>query len=286
MHDGVDHRFEDRTFAELRYIRARGILVGRDTSVRDHEAQRCADLPVERATDVARVNLPVGVRPVPAITHRVDPGVRQPLARILRRQQDAAHGCPQRSLRVGLHELQLRQGDLGRHVRARAYILPPQFPLQAVDTGAVNYLRVSRCGVGLPARLRQPPDRRRIHLALCVSPSMEVPTRRTVHCYTLGYLDDEGAAAGRLRRRHLEHPVVERRLDGVRADSGHQVRQCVQLHRIESLRLPVVRHSQHEPPSAGVAERRQLVGERIPPRRGDLPATELDRLQLQVRILA
>ena len=147
MHHRINHRLEDRPFAELRQVHAPRILVRRDAPVANQEAQRVADLPVERTVDVECINLPAGVGPVSAIAHRLDPGVRQPLARILRCKEHAAYRCPQRSLRVVLHELQLRQGDLGRLVDARPRVPPPQFRLKAIDAGAANYLRVGGCSV-------------------------------------------------------------------------------------------------------------------------------------------
>ena len=48
----------------------------------------------------------------------------------------------------------------------------------------------------------------------------------------------------------------------------------------------VIGDAEHDPPAARVAERRHLVGERIPAGRGDLSTPELDGLQLQFRILA
>ena len=225
-----------------------------------------------------------GVHPAAAVAHRLYPSVRQPLARVLGRQQHPAYRRPQRALPVVLEELQLRQRDLGRLVGPRARILPPQLRPQAVDAAVPHHLRVGRHGVRLPARLREPAHLHRIHLPLLVPPAAEVPARRPMHGRALGHLDDQRPAPRRLRRRHPEQTEVERRLHAVRTDLRHEVGQRIQLRRVEPLRPPLVGHAQHEPSSATVGARRELVRQIVPPRTDNPQTAEPSLLQLETRV--
>ena len=107
-----------------------------------------------------------------------------------------------------------------------------------------------------------------------------------MHHRTLGNLDNKGAAARRFRSGNPEHFEFQRRLDAVRADFPHMANQRVKLRWVERLRLPVIRHTEHQPSAAGVAERRHFISERVSPWRGHLVAPKLDRLQLNAGVLA
>ena len=204
MHDRVDHRLEDRAFAELGHVDTRRILVRRDPPIADHETHRLANLLVERAGNVPGVELPAGVHAVAAVAHGLDPGVRQPFPRVVRRQQHAADRRPQRTVPVTLQEFQLRQGDLSRFVRARADVLAPQHRAQAADPGVPHDLGVRRRRVGLPPRLRQPADLRGVHPPLLVSPPAKVSAGRSVHRRAFRNLYDQRATRRRFRSPHSE----------------------------------------------------------------------------------
>lgn len=98
-------------------------------------------------------------------------------------------------------------------------------------------------------------------------------------------LDDQDAA-GRPLRRHAVDAVVEGRLDAVRADLRHEAHERVESAGVEALRPPVVRHAQDQTSAAPVAERGQLVGERIAAGSGDPVPPEGDALDLQFAVLA
>ncbi len=212
MHHRVDNCFEDCALAELRHVSAGRVLVRGHAPVADHEEHGAAYLPVERTRDVLRVELLAGVHPETAIADSLNPGVRQPFSRIVRRQQHTSDGGPERAVSVVLEELQLRQRHLGGLIRSRARVAPPQLRPQAVDAAAPHHLRIGGGDVRLPPRLRQPADLCRVHLALLVSPATEMPARRPMDRRALRHLDHQRAPARRPRRRHPEQTEVQRRL--------------------------------------------------------------------------
>ena len=107
-----------------------------------------------------------------------------------------------------------------------------------------------------------------------------------MHRRALRHLDDQRAAARRLWRRHPEQTEVQRRLHGVRADLRHEVGQRIQLRRVEPLRPALVGHAENEPPASAVGQRRQPVGQVVPPGTDDPVAAEANLLQLESRVFS
>ena len=285
MHHRVDHRLEDRAFAELRHVDARRILVRRHPPIAGHEAHRLANLLVERTGDVPGVELPAGVHAVAAVAHGLDPRVRQPLPRVVRGQQHAADGRAQRAMPVVLQELQLRQGDLGRLIRARAHVLPPQRRAQAADPGVPHDLGVAwrrRPTARAPATAGGPP--RNPSAASClpadgsVRPETGAPSRSPESPRPARHRPPVPAAGTRKMPKSSGGLMLSEQISVTR------FAKCIQLRGIEPLRLPVVRYPQNETAATSVGERREIVGEIVATRTDNAAAAESNFLQLEIRV--
>ena len=122
MHHRVDHRLENRSLAELRHVSAGRVLVRGHAPVADHEAQGVTYLPVEWARNVLRVDLLAGVHPPAPLADGLDPGVRQPFPRILRREQHAPNGRPERAVPIFLENFGFESAtSAGPSARELAY---------------------------------------------------------------------------------------------------------------------------------------------------------------------
>ena len=286
MHHRVHHRLEHGAFAVLRHVAPPRRLARRDPPVAHHEAHGAANLRVEWAADVLRVKLPVAVHLLAFVAHRLDVGVREPVAGFLATEQDAAHRGARRSPRVRFDEPQLGEGDFRRLAGTGTRVASPQFGVQRVETGAGNRLRVRGRGVGQAAGLRQAANVVRVHLAFGVAASTVVAAGRPMHAVSRRNLHHKGATVATVGSRRPESVELQPRLDAVLANLLHQIHQRVELPRIERLRRSIIPHAQHQAAAARIGERGELVRKDIARRGGNLLPPKANFLQFEIAVFA
>ena len=101
---------------------------------------------------------------------------------------------------------------------------------------------------------------------------------------TLGDFDRQSPPAS--RNRYPEKAKIERRHYAVRTNLCDEVRQRIQLHRFERLRLPVVGHTQNETTATVVGKCGQLVGQSVSARANNSVTSKVNFFQFQTGVLA
>ena len=282
VHHGVDDRLEDRLLAVLRHVDPRRNLAGRDLHVAHGEPYRVRDLPLQRARDFLRVDLPGGAVGAP-VAGRRDGRVRQPPLRIPRAEQHAGDGCAPDARLVRREQRELFQRHLRLGCALRAQQRPPERGVQRVEPGLRHRLLVAPEITALRPPLGEAQPFVAGQLALGRADSDEAAPPAFVQAIAPGHLDEQEGPAVHFPMMNAD---AHRRLDEVGAHLDQQIIQRRHLGEGHPRNLSVVRHAAQQHAAVRVGEGGDLVGQVVAARAAGLVAGEHDLLELPAAVFA